>query len=51
MLKIDFEYKDAMSNWEWRKQSCIMSSVEQCIKTYGLGIDCEYRIVKVEEVK
>lgn len=51
MLKIDFEYADAMSNWEWRKQSCIMSSVEQCIKTYGLGIDCEYRIVKVEEVK
>lgn len=50
MLKIDFEYADAMSNWEWRKQSCIMSSVEQCIKTYGLGIDCEYRIVKVEEV-
>lgn len=51
MLKIDFEYADAMSNWEWRKQSCIMSSVEQCIRTYGLGIDCEYRIVKVEEVK
>ena len=51
MLKIDFEYADAMSNWEWRKQSCIVSSVEQCKKIYGLGIDCEYRIVKVEEVK
>lgn len=51
MLKIDFEYADAMSNWEWRKQSCIVSSIEECKKIYGLGIDCEYRIVKVEEVK
>ena len=51
MLKIDFEYADAMSNWEWRKQSCIMSSVEECKRVYGLGVDCEYRIVKVEEVQ
>lgn len=51
MLKIDFEYADAMSNWEWRQQSCIMRSVAECIKFYGLGVDCEYRIVKVEEVK
>lgn len=51
MLKIDFEYADAMSNWEWRKQSCIMSSVEECKRVYGLGVDCEYRIVKVEEVR
>ena len=51
MLRIDFEYADAMSNWEWRKQSCIVSSVEECKKIYGLGIDCDYRIVKVEEVK
>ena len=51
MLKIDFEYADALSNWEWREQSCIVSSIEQCKKIYGLGIDCEYRIIKVEEVK
>ena len=51
MLKIDFEYADAMSNWEWKKQSCIMSSVEECKRVYGLGVDCEYRIVKVEEVQ
>lgn len=51
MLKIKFEYKDEMSNWEWRKQECIVSSVEECIRIYGLGVDCEYRIISVEEVK
>lgn len=50
MLHIKFEYADAMSNWEWRKQSCEVSSVEECKRIYGLGIDCEYRITKVEEV-
>lgn len=50
MLKITFEYLDEMSNWQWRKQTCVMSSVRECIKMYGLGVDCEYRIVSVEEV-
>lgn len=51
MLKIEFEYADAMSKGEWCKQSCVVSSVEECKRIYGLGVDCEYRIVKVEEVK
>lgn len=51
MLRIDFEYKDALSKGEWRKQSCTVSSVEECKRIYGLGIDCEYRITKIEEVK
>ena len=50
MLKIVFEYADAMSSWQWRKQSCVVSSVSECIRIYGLGIDCEYRIISVEEV-
>lgn len=50
MLRIEFEYADAMSNWEWRKQSCTVSSVEECERIYGLGVDCEYRIISVEEV-
>ena len=50
MVRVDFEYADAYSNWEWRKQSCTVSSVEECKKIYGLGVDCEYRIIKVEEV-
>lgn len=50
MLKITFRYRDEQSHGKWRTQSCIMSSVEQCIKVYGLGIDCEYEIISVEEV-
>jgi hypothetical protein len=50
MLEIVFEYRDEWSNWEWRQQSCIMSSVQECKKVYGLGVDCDYRIVSVKEV-
>lgn len=50
MLHIIFEYADAMSNWEWRRQECTVSSVQECIRIYGLGIDCEYRIISVERV-
>ena len=50
MKHITFRYKDEMSNWEWREQECVVHSVEECIKIYGLGVDCEYEILKVEEV-
>ena len=50
MLKITFKYADAMSNWQWKKQSCIVSSIEECMRIYGLGIDCEYRIIEVKKV-
>ena len=50
MVKVEFEYKDRYTNGEWNKQQCIVSSVEKCIEIYGLGIDCEYRIIKVEEI-
>lgn len=50
MLHIKFKYADAMSHWQWREQQCIVSSVEECMRIYGLGIDCEYEIVSVEEV-
>ena len=50
MLEIEFEYRDEMSKWEWRKQSCTMSSVEECIEFYGLGVDCDYRILSVKEI-
>lgn len=51
MLKIEFEYRDALSNWEWRKQTCVMSSVQECKKIYGLGVDCDYRITKVTDLE
>ena len=50
MLRIKFRYADAMSGWKWREQECIVSSVAECIKLYGLGIDCDYEIDSIEEL-
>ena len=50
MLRIEFEYADELSNWEWRRQVCIVPSVEECKRIYGLGVDCDYKIIDVEEV-
>ena len=51
MLEIEFEYKDKYTNGKWNKQSCMVSSLEECKRIYGLSVDCEYRIIYVEEVK
>ena len=50
MLKITFKYADKYSNWEWRTQTCIVSSIDECKRIYGLGIDCDYEIISVEKV-
>ena len=50
MVKVVFEYMDRYTYGEWRKQKSIVESVEECKKIYGLGIDCDYRIISVEEV-
>lgn len=51
MLKIKFKYRDEMSHWEWREQECVCESVKKCKELYGLGVDCEYVILKAEEIK
>ena len=48
MFNIEFEYRDQYNYPNWRRQSCQVSSVEECKKIYGLGVDCEYRIISVE---
>ena len=50
MLKIKFIYKDKYTNGRWNEQSWIVSSVEECKRIYGLGVDCEYEIVSVEKI-
>ena len=48
MREIKFSYRDAASKWQWRKQSCRVSSVDECIRIYGLEEpDVEYRIDEV----
>ena len=50
-LKIVFEYRDKYTNGEWRQQECEVSSLSECEEIYGLGKDCEYRIIDIKEVK
>lgn len=50
MLKIKFKYRDEYSNGEWNEQECIVRSLKECKELYGLGIDCEYQIISIEEV-
>lgn len=49
-FRIVFEYCDEMSNWKWKRQECVMSSVKECKEVYGLGIDCDYRIIEIEQI-
>lgn len=50
MKRIKFMYRDNYSDWKWRRQQCTVDSVEECIKIYGLGVDCDYEIISVEDV-
>lgn len=50
MLRITFKYRDKYTHGNWNTQSCVMSSVKECIEWYGLGVDCEYEILSVEKV-
>jgi hypothetical protein len=53
MVRVVFQYRDEMSNGEWRTQECLVSSVEEAKRIYGLdGSDpslLDYKIIKVEE--
>lgn len=51
MVEVVFKYRDELSNWTWRTQKCIVLSVEECIKIYGLGQDCDYEIISITEIK
>ena len=50
MLEIRFRYRDEMSGWQWREQVCEVSSIQECINIYGLGVDCEYEILDVKKI-
>ena len=50
MVRVKFKYRDNLSNGKWNEQQCVVSSVQECINLYGLGVDCEYEIISVEQV-
>ena len=51
MVKVKFKYRDIYTNGKWNEQECVVNSVQECKRIYGLGVDCEYQIVSVEEVE
>ena len=50
MFRITFQYRDFYSGYQWRTQSCVVSSLDECIRIYGLGVDCDYRIISMVSV-
>ena len=50
MVEVKFRYRDEMSKWEWREQQCVVSDVNEAIRIYGLGVDCDYEIISVTEI-
>ena len=50
MVRVKFKYRDELSKGQWREQKCQVSSVDECIRIYGLGVDCEYEIISVEQI-
>jgi hypothetical protein len=50
MVRVKFIYKDRYSHGKWNQQEGIFRTVKECIEWYGLGKDCEYRILEVEEL-
>lgn len=51
MVHIRFKYRDSWCrDGKFREQECVMRSVEECKKFYGLN-ECEHEILEVTEVK
>lgn len=51
--RISFEYMDEFSRGDWSEQECTLTAsskaeaIQKCKELYGLGVDCEYRILSV----
>lgn len=49
MVHIKFKYHDKFCrDGRWNTQECIVRSVEECKRIYGLD-QCEYKILEVKE--
>lgn len=54
MLEIKFRYRDELSKGEWRYQKCVVESVDECLRIYGLESDpdvIEYEILSIKEIQ
>ena len=49
MLEITFKFKDWLSKGEWKTRHCTVSSIDECIRIYGLNDnDVDYEIIEVK---
>lgn len=54
MVTVMFRYKDQYTGGRWAYQQCIVSSVDEAKKIYGLGTDPnleDWEILSVKEVE
>lgn len=54
MVVVKFRYKDQYTGGQWVSQQCIVPSVDEAKKIYGLGTDPnleDWEILSVEEVE
>ena len=51
MVQVIFEFKDEYTHGNWQRQSCIVENLKECIDNYGLGTECEYRIIDIKNVE
>ena len=49
MVKVRFSYRDQYSHGKWNEQECIVKSVDECKRIYGLN-SCEHKILEVKEI-
>ena len=50
MVRVRFKYRDEhCRDGKWNEQECVVRSVAECIKIYGLNT-CEHQILEVKEV-
>ena len=55
-FEVKFQYADQYTHGRWNSQQCVVSACSEydarkkCIELYGLGVDCDYRIVSVKEL-
>lgn len=50
MVRVTFRYRDDYTHGQWSTQTCVVRSVEECKRIYGLGTDptCEYEIINIQ---
>ena len=52
MKEITFKFRDTMSGWKWRKRTCTVESIDECIRIYGLDdYDVDFEIIEVKDVE